>query len=201
MLPYYVGALTLGGVLIAASIVLGGESDADADMDIDADLEAEFDADAEAVLDVGIARDADLGNWLPFLSVRFWTFGLASFGLTGALLTILGFGDGVALPASGGLGVAIGWVAALAFRRLRRANVSADTALRNVGGSEGEVLLAVGPGKRGKVRALIGGRWVDLLAETGDGALLARNEKILVVSVTDGVAQVTRIRQNAGGGD
>ncbi|MEC8422522.1 MAG: hypothetical protein VX000_02030, partial [Myxococcota bacterium] len=189
------------GVLIAASIVLGGDSDADADadVDLDGDIDADFDADAEGVLELSPTKDADLGNWLPFLSVRFWTFGLASFGLTGALLTVLGFGDGMAVPVSGGLGVTIGWLAALAFRSLRRANVSADTALRDVGGAEGEVLLAIGPGKRGKVRALIGGRWVDLLAETGDETLLARNEKILVVSVTDGVAQVTRLRQIAGG--
>jgi hypothetical protein len=56
-------------------------------------------------------------------------------------------------------------------------------------------VLPVGPGKRGKVRALVDGRWVDLLAETGDGDLISRKERILVVNVTDGVAQITRLKQ------
>ena len=211
MLPFYVGSLALGGVLIAAGILLGGDSDTDVDADIDVDVDADVDldldldadADADAELDASSAfiKDADAGSWLPFLSIRFWTFGLASFGLTGSLLTLLGFGDGVAAPVSAGLGVIIGWAAAWAFRKLKGANVSADTGLSNIGGTEGEVLLPVGPGKRGKIRALIDGRWVDLLADTGDGRLLQRREKILVVSVSAGVAQVTQLRQLAGGDD
>lgn len=223
MLPFYVGALALGGVLIAASIFLGGDSDADADVDLDADIDVDVDADVDVDLDIdadvdvdadidadadvdahagpGLVKDADAGTWLPFLSVRFWTFGLASFGLTGTLLSLLGFGDALAAPVSAGLGLCIGWAAAWAFRKLKGANVTADTGLSNVAGTEGEVLLPVGPGKRGKVRALIGGRWVDLLAETGDSGLLERREKILVVGVTDGVAQVTRLRQLSGHAD
>jgi len=207
MLPFYVGSLALGGVLIAAGILLGGDSDADVDadidvdVDVDADLDLDLDADAELDASSAFIKDADAGTWLPFLSIRFWTFGFASFGLTGSLLTLLGFGDGVAAPVSAGLGVIIGWAAAWAFRKLKGANVSADTGLSNIGGTEGEVLLPVGPGKRGKVRALIDGRWVDLLADTGDGRLLQRREKILVVSVSEGVAQVTQLRQIAKGDD
>lgn len=207
MLPFYVGSLALGGVLIAAGILLGGDSDADVDadidvdVDVDADVDLDLDADAELDASSAFIKDADAGTWLPFLSIRFWTFGFASFGLTGSLLTLLGFGDGVAAPVSAGLGVIIGWAAAWAFRKLKGANVSADTGLSNIGGTEGEVLLPVGPGKRGKVRALIDGRWVDLLADTGDGRLLQRREKILVVSVSEGVAQVTQLRQIAKGDD
>ena len=38
MLPFYVGSLALGGVLIAAGILLGGDSDTDVDADIDVDV-------------------------------------------------------------------------------------------------------------------------------------------------------------------
>ena len=34
-------------------------------------------------------EDVDGGLWLPFLSLRFWTFGLVCYGLTGILLHAL----------------------------------------------------------------------------------------------------------------
>lgn len=211
MLPLYLGALALGGVLIAASVLMGGGSDSDVDVDadvdvdvdvdVDADIDVDVDADADLDIDGGMDKDVDVGAWLPFLSVRFWTFGLASFGLMGTLLTLEGFGTAVAAPSSSVLGLVVGWTAAWAFRKLKASSVSGDTGLRDVGGSEGEVLLPVGPGKRGKIRAMVGGQWVDLIAETGDGDLIQRKEKVLVVAVTDGVAQVTRLRQLTGGGN
>ena len=76
--------------------------------------------------------------------------------------------------------------------------MTADVALTALAGSEAEVLLDVGPGKRGKVRARVGGQWVDFLAETGDSSVIERKDKVLIVSVNDGVAQVTRLRRVGG---
>jgi hypothetical protein len=130
--------------------------------------------------------------------MRFWTFALASFGLSGTLLAVLGFGDLASAAVSVPLGLGVGWAAAWFFRQLKQSNVTGDVGLRSVGGSEASVLLPVGPGKRGKVRALVDGQTVDLLAETRDGLLIGRGEKVLVVSIDDGIAQVTHVRRLPG---
>ncbi len=219
MLPWYLGALVLGGVLIGASIVLGAgdadldldsdldvdldadvDLDVDADLDLDADLDADVDADLDADADAGhaVGHDLDAGTWLPFLSLRFWTFALMSFGLTGTLSRLL---LDVALPVELGtsvlVGLGIGWAAAWTFRRLKNTTVSGSTQLTGLQGTEATILLPVGPGKVGKVRALVDGQAVALLARTGDDALLPRREPVLVVDVQDGVAVVTAIRRIA----
>ena len=37
-------------------------------------------------------------------------------------------------------------------------------------------------------------RHIDLIARTQDDDLIERNEKVLIVSVEDGIAQVTKVR-------
>ncbi|MEL6345896.1 MAG: hypothetical protein AAFV53_22485 [Myxococcota bacterium] len=227
MLFAYISALALGGVLIAASVFLGGgdhdaDADADADFDVDADFDADFDVDADIDVDadfdvdadidvdvdadmdldadVGIGADHDLDIeleseselWLPFLSMRFWTFALGSFGLTGALLTLLQVGEPLSGITSGLLGLFIGYSIAYMFRLLKKNTISQETGTAQLQGTEGTVLLSIGPEKRGKIRVQIGERRVDLMAVTRDARLIERNEKILIVNVHDGVAEVTR---------
>ena len=217
MLPWYLGALVLGGVLIGASIVMGGgdadldadhdlDLDADVDVDVDADVDLDVDADADfgADHDIDIDSDADhggdIGGWLPFLSLRFWTFALMSFGLTGTLSQLLlDVPRIVELGTSLVVGLAIGWGAAWAFRALKRGTVTGQTQLTGLRGTEATVLLPVGPGKTGKVRALVDGQAVDLIARTRDDVLMARKEPVLVVSIDDGVATVTPLRRLASG--
>jgi len=128
----YLFSLVLGGVLLLASLVLGGkdadadadggfdkdfgdfdkdidfDADADFDADLDADLDADADVDVDKDLDVGRAADAGAGN-LDFLwmlkSFRFWTFFLTFFGATGTVL-------GALAPAAGPLSGMIGQLAA-----------------------------------------------------------------------------------------
>lgn len=207
MLPWYLGSFLLGGTLIGASIVLGGGDDLDADVDIDVDVDVDVDVDADFELEVDADADADLdadadadgvdtGAWLPFLSLRFWTFALMAFGLTGALAHLL---VSVSLPvevgASAMTGLGVGWGAAWAFRKLKQSDISGDTTLQGLEGTEAVVVLPVSPGGTGKVRAIIDGHAVDLLARTSDDAVLPRKEPVLIVTVTDGVAVVTPLRR------
>ena len=87
-----------GCVLIGASLVFGGH------VDDHHDLESDHDHDT-----IGAGSEV---IWLPFLSMRFWTFAAACFGLTGILLT----GGGVQEPLTGGIstfmGISLGWVIA-----------------------------------------------------------------------------------------
>ena len=201
MLPLYLGSLTLGTVLIGASILFG-DTDTDADVDFDADIDADgdffgggLDADNDALLIMKDPGDAiaGAGTWLPFLSLRFWTFALAAFGLAGSLLHLLGvpslIGAITALLMGGGVGTGAAWV----FRQLQLTQVSGNVGMFDVQGKEATVLLPVGPDKMGKVRVMLDGQAVDLPAVSRAEERIERNEKALVVNVADGVAHITPV--------
>lgn len=193
MLPLYVGALALGGALIAVSAFAGAHGDggdADADADADGDADAHVDAAGDA-LHTGLDKDA--GAWLPFLSLRFWTFGLGAFGLTGLLLHLLSFSALVSGLSATGMGLFVGLLAAWAFRKLRSASVSGNVRLTDLAGQEAEVLLPVGPSQAGKVRLLVDGQLTDLIATTRDAAPLPRRGRALVVAIEEGRAVVTAL--------
>lgn len=208
MLPVYVGALALGGALIAASILLGGGKDAEAggdhdgdggldghDHDLSHDHDADLSHDHDHALAVSHVSAAADGPWLPFLSLRFWTFALACFGLAGLGLSLVGLPQVVVAPVSALLGLALGWATAAIFRRLQRDAVSGTIHLHQQRGAEARVLLAVGPHKLGKVRLLVDGQDVDLPARTSDPHLIEPGRQALVVEVQDGVAIVTSVPQ------
>ena len=200
MLPLYLGSLALGGVLIAASVIFGdtdGNADVglDGDIDADADLGIGLDPDHEALEILSDPSDAvaGAGTWLPFFSLRFWTFALAAFGAAGSLLHVMGVTGLLGAAVSVVLGTGIGTGAAWTFRQLQLTQVSGNVGMRDVRGSEATVLLAVGPNKMGKVRIMMDGQHVDLPAQTGCEDTMNRDEKALIVSVDDGVAQITPV--------
>ena len=197
MLPIYLGSLALGAVLIGASIIFG---DADGDADFDADVDAGdfgggLDVDADELLIMKDPGDAiaGAGTWLPFLSLRFWTFALAAFGASGTLLHVMGVSGMVAVLTSLIMGTTIGTGASWVFRQLQLTQVSGNVGMFDVQGKEATVLLAVGPEKMGKVRVLLDGQMVDLPATTQAEDTIQRDEKALVVHVEDGVAHITPV--------
>jgi len=205
MLPFYLGSLALGTVLIGASILFGdADTDADVDFDVDGDVDLDIDAgifgggldiDNDALLIMKDPGDAvaGAGSWLPFLSLRFWTFALASFGLSGTLLHFLGVPAIIGTIASVVMGTGLGWAAAWVFRKLQLTQVSGNVGMFDVQGKEATVILPVGPNKMGKVRVLLDGQTVDLPAVTRADDQIERNEKALVVNVEDGVAHITPV--------
>lgn len=194
MLPLYVGSLALGGVLIAATIFLG-DADTDVDLDVDGDLDVGLDADHDAILILKDPGDAmvDAGTWLPFFSLRFWTFALASFGASGVALHLLGVPAILGAVVSILLGLGIGTAAAWVFRQLQLNQPSGNVGMFDVRGTEATVLLSVGPDKVGKVRVLLDGQHVDLPARTQGDTTMNRNGKALVLSVEQGVAEITPV--------
>ena len=176
----YLVATLLGGALLAGSLFWGGEDELD-----DGGHEGiDGDADGHSLADF----------WLPFASLRFWTFVLAFGGLTGTLLT---FFDLAPVSMTAILAVVVGLVSGSAMwwavRRLRRDDV--DSAMRPADflGASAKVLLPVARGRAGKVRVALGGRDVDVMAETEDDGELASDGEVLVYDVRDdGVVLVTR---------
>lgn len=176
----YVACLIVGGGLVLVSFF--SDADHDADLDVDADVDVDFDVDAD--VDIDADADADFDGpqsvdgadalWMPVLSLRFWIFFAAFFGLTGTLLHLIGgLSWQVTLGASIGTGVFAGWTVSWMVRKLRTERVDSNVdPERDYVGSRGEVILIVEPGSPGQVRLSIKGIDIDLGATVeGEEAL------------------------------
>jgi hypothetical protein len=130
----------------------------------------------------------------PFwTSLRFWSFGTASFGATGLLALAVGFSDPGALALAAPTGMGIGAAAAWAFRRLRTDRVSGEVTLERFVGAEGTVAVPVRRGQVGRVRLSTAGGVHELTARSGDAHDLPVGAKVLISAVRDGVADVTQL--------
>ena len=191
----YVFALVLGGTLLLASTVLGGD---DADHDADAgDLDLDLDADVDVDADAGGHDHAggDLGGFFGALvSLRFWTFFATFFGLTGAVLQGLDLaGPMETAGLSVGTGALTGYVTVHVLRRLSSNDTGVAAGVSDYIGKSGRVIVAVGHDGPGKVRLEMKGTTVDVLATTDDDAPIPTGEQALVVQMQGTQALVTRI--------
>lgn len=193
MLFFYLAAAGLGVSLILVSLILGGaDADADLDVDVDADLDLDVDADVDADAD-GDVHAGGVGNWLPVGSLRFWTFLVAAFGLTGSGLTLGGAPWGLVLAVALTIGVGTGWSAAAFFRYLLNERVSGEVALDHLTGREAKVVLDVRPDRRGRILVHTHAGTMELSATTGDAHAISRGDAVLITGVRDGVADVTSL--------
>lgn len=188
MLWVYVSCLLIGGAFVGLSALIGaGEGDLDT-------LEAERVGPSDSAWLRFLVLKA---WWLPLLSVRFWTHGVAFFGLAGTIFHGLGLASpGAAFGLALGVGVGAGYAVAGLVQLLHRRQVSSavDDATDYLG-RPAEVLLDVLPGDPGQVRVEVKGALVDLSAELVGDEPLRRGERVVVTGVAgDGTTrvQVTR---------
>lgn len=206
MLIYaYLFSLILGGVLLGASLLLGGHDDADVDVDADVDFDADGEADLDAMLDAETDHDVDPGGhgsfgdwWVTFLSLRFWTFFLAFFGLTGLLLDGLNLvaSEWIALACAIAMGTTIGGAAVSIIRRLTRSNTSYAVKSKEFVGKSARVIVGASEtGSVGKVRVQIAGSSVDFLATSLDKSGFDKGDEVLIVEIDEAEnrARVSRV--------
>lgn len=190
VLTVYIVAAILGGGLIVFS-ALGG-------------LHAQGD------LDVGDPGHADVGDhggdghhghdsegagafWLPFFSLRFWTYAVGTFGLLGCLLTLF-----TPTPAptvalvSAATAAVMGTVASVVVRMLVRADRSSAAGLDDFYGVEGRVTVPVRPGLPGKVRVTVKGDVIDLIAVGASDEEIEAGTPVVVVDMEGSTARVDR---------
>lgn len=214
MLGLYLATLGFGGVLVGVSTIFGGydkdfdlggdadmdlDFDADADVDMDLDVDADIDAELDAQMDYdgpgALAEAGDAVLWVPFFSMRFWSFGTFSFGLTGTLLTLLTTSP---VPLTGGisgaLGLGLGTGAAWVFKKIKTDRLSGETTLDRFAGETAQVVLPVRPGGKGKVAIVNELGRITLLAQTQDDKPLMPGQTVLIASIKQGVADVTALK-------
>ena len=183
----YIGALVFGGVLLGSSILLGGHDDADVDGG-DFDKDIDFDGDKD------IDLDGDVGICWVFRSLRFWTFFLAFFGLTGVVLDGLGLiaNPLVTLGLALGMGSLIGVGGAAAIRKLMSDESFEGAHEGHYIGTSAKVVVPIKPGGVGKVRVEIKGQQVDVLAFT-DGEAISSDDEVLIVEMEGTRAKIARV--------
>jgi len=205
MLSLYVITAVVGGTFVLLS-ALGGDSDSDADHDldhdhdfdhdVDHDFDHDFDHDVDHDTDLVHVGDAstDLGQagiWLPFFSMRFWTYFTASFGVTGLALTGLApIGAVLSAWVAGGTGLLTGTGMAYATRALKRAQVSSGVGVHHLVGSVGTVIVPIRAAETGKVRCVVRGTDVDLLARCDEDETMNRGAEVLVIGFDGHLAKV-----------
>lgn len=199
MLSVYMFSLALGGVLLGASILLGGKDGIEASSDApDAEL-GDIHVHAEVESGGGVSKDIEVGGGADFLmwsltSVRFWTFFLAFFGLTG--LVFDGFSlvphEAISAVLAVGMGSAAGFGISYAMRVLSTDQTSRVAEAEDYVGKSARVLVAPKPGGVGKVRVDIGGNLVDVLATT-DELDVSNKDQVMIIEMEGTTARVAKV--------
>ncbi|MES1228478.1 MAG: NfeD family protein [Armatimonadota bacterium] len=149
----------------------------------------------------GADHDSGQGHWLPFFSLRFYTYFFAGFGTTGLLLTLLTKTTPIAI---GWIAAVVGLVAGLAVsivvRLLKLSETTTSSKDNDVLGKEAEVLVAIRGTVPGRIRCSVKGDLIDFLAVTEEGQDIEAGTPVVVVLMENGRAHVAR-RDAIFGGD
>lgn len=156
----------------------------------DHDVDAHFDNDVELV-DAGDHYRSSIHQRHPrysFLgilkSLKFWTFSICFFGLTGLVLSNLSFTLAPPLIAIASvlMGIVCGAFVAGSLRVLRRQKSNSLVRSDDLVGLTGTVELPFDKHSRGKVRLLVKGSLIDSVAYTDDAQAFKLGDRVLVVS-------------------
>lgn len=190
----YLFSFALGGILLLASIFLGDKDGGAGDSDTG---DADADAGPSQGIDHGVldSHGSVAGLFTAFLSLRFWMFFLAFFGLTGLTLDGLDLIESspVALVISLAMGLVTGQVTVAVFRSLSASETSTAASAHDYVGKSGRVLVSFGPGSLGKLRLTLKGTTVDVLATSDDERPFASGDEAMVIQMNDTTAMVARV--------
>jgi len=177
MIAAYIVSAILGGGLVLISALFGhGDHDgAQGDLHFDHDHDGHFDTNL----------------WIPFLSLRFWTYFLAVFGVCGLLLDNFTQTPepSVALM-SAGTGLVVGLAVAYLMRVARRMEADSSVRTEDFLGMTGTVTVAIRRGSMGKIRVNMKGDLIDLLAMPNEDEDLNIGEEAVIVTMENDRARV-----------
>lgn len=185
----YILCLAVGGTFVVLS-AFGGLDGTDFAADFDAEVDAEVDAETAADFDdidagTHTGRSTAARRWLPFFSLRFWTFALCFFGLTGVLVNLVqpALAAGVVVAISLGMGLLCGTAAAIVLRSLSGQSVNSLTRPEELTGQVAIVEVPFDASSRGKVRLSVRGSTLGFFAFTQEDRTFQPGESVLVVGL------------------
>ncbi|MFN3683129.1 MAG: NfeD family protein [Fimbriimonadaceae bacterium] len=199
MLALYLVAAIVGGGLVLFS-ALGGL--AHGGMDTDGGVDADHDVGgADSGTELAPAAEHDAGSdgapaaefWIPFTSLRFWTYLAAVFGVTGLALTLFAkTGEPFTLMVSILTGLVMGLAASGIVHWLAKNESQSAITEQDFLGAEARVLVPVRGSLPGKVRLQVKGSTVDLVAVAENDREIEAGEEVLVVGFEGNNARVAR---------
>ncbi len=216
MLTVYIIAAIAGGGLILLSLLGAGhghdgdvhaEGDFDTHVEADADVHVEADADVHVEADADVHADADshfdshaghghdagghVGPWIPFFSLRFWTYFIGVFGIVGLLLSFLTpIGEPATAALSGGTGFLCGLAVSALMFLLRRSEADSTAREHDLLGKMARVTVAIRDQQVGRVRCEVKGEILDILARSEEPLALEAGQEVVIVGVENGMASV-----------
>lgn len=198
MLTIYWFTFAIGSVFVLLAVLNGvdGVDFGDHDVDVHGDQDVEWADPQERSPTPFAARARD--PWYGFLgmvkSLKFWTFGLCFFGLTGLVLSHLTVGLPPTLVAIAAvvMGLLCGSLVAGSLRLLRRRQSDSLVRTTDLVGLLGTVELPFDQTSPGKVRLWVKGSMMDLIARTDETQALQVGDRVLVVSTEQNRVWVVR---------
>jgi hypothetical protein len=132
------------------------------------------------------------GRWIPFLSLRFYTYFFAGLGATGLLVHWLTTTpDNVTFWLALVIGLLSAFSVSTLIRILRTTGeTSSGTTEQDVLGIEAKVLVAVRGSTPGRIRCMIRGEAIDYLAITDEPAPIEPGTTVIVIAMENGRAHV-----------
>ncbi|MEZ4385768.1 MAG: DUF1449 family protein [Nannocystaceae bacterium] len=185
MTSLYLFSLVSGGIVLLASILIGDKESDAGDLDLHGDVHPDLPAHSRRLGAAALLA-------LALRSLRFWTFALTFFGLTGVSLAAFVDDERALLLLAAAVAFAIGLLAFLIIRRLAATETNTAADERDFVGKRARVVVAVAPGGLGKVRVASRAGAVDLLAKTDESDALAVGDDALIIHMHDTTAVVIR---------
>lgn len=185
----YVFALIAGGILLGASIVLGGTHEADGDV-------GGHGAEGAGHAGSEDHAPAAFGALAMLISLRFWTFFLAFFGLTGMVFTLFDLAPWlITAVAAAVMGAAAGVGASLIVKQLSGRESNSASSSADYVGKTALVLVPIAKGQLGKVRLTLKGSTVDVLAASDEEPGFATKDEVLIVEMDGTTARIARLER------
>ena len=152
-------------------------------------------ADVHADIQLGDHPDtgflSNVAAWMPFLSLRFWSYGLFAFGLVGIVLSVL-----LRLTPAGVFtfailaGLTCGSAVVFALRALGKNMVSTGATINDLMGAVGKVTVAIRGKVPGRIRCELKGEILDLVAVTSGDQTLEVGTSVIVTAIENDRALV-----------
>jgi len=191
MLAVYVAAALVGAVLILVTLLGGGHEHG---FDHGLDHSGEISLGHEGL--AGGDHDAHGGDaqsgWLPFLSLRFWTYFALTFGLVGAILELIGQVSASTPIIAAASGLVSGYLVMRILRLIRAAAGNSTQGVQDILGTTGRVLVALNDQEPGKIRCSVKGDSIDLIALSHDRKSIPAGEEVVVLAMDGTRATVQR---------
>ncbi|MFI5386573.1 MAG: NfeD family protein [Fimbriimonadales bacterium] len=175
MLTLYIVSAAVAGALVILSI-LG------ADHGVEHEVHFEHE---------GHETGESQGHWIPFFSLRFYTYFFAGFGTTGLLITLLtATAPAFTLALAIAVGLFAGFSVSILVRLLRKTETTSGSGEKDVLGLEAKVLVTIRGAEPGRIRCSVKGDAIDFLAVCDDADPIEVGATVIVIAMEDGRALV-----------